>query len=161
MALMLGALMFMLTKTRGYVDPDDSLLGYFMLAGFFLWLLGLAALYARYAPLSGGLGKTGLGMSFVGIVLLAVGHPFSFVTRLDLFVLVILGTLVLILGPLLFGLAAWRTLMFGPDVAQSKILPRRLRAVPLFTGLMGLAWFFNTGETTFLFSGPCSPSGGC
>jgi hypothetical protein len=33
-ALMIGALIFSLTKARGYVDPDDSLLIYFMLVGF-------------------------------------------------------------------------------------------------------------------------------
>lgn len=45
-AVMLDALMFMLTRARGYVDPDDSLLGYFMLTGFALWIVGLAALHA-------------------------------------------------------------------------------------------------------------------
>ena len=104
-ALMLGALMFSRTKARGYVDPDDSMLGFFMFVGFALWLVGLAAPYARYVPSSGRLGKTGLGM---GIVLLAVGHPFSFITGPDLFVLVLLGGLALTIGPLLFGVAALR-----------------------------------------------------
>lgn len=36
LALMLGSLMFSLTKARGYVDPYDSLLGYFIFAGFTL-----------------------------------------------------------------------------------------------------------------------------
>ncbi len=31
---MIGALMFSLTKARGYVDPDDSMLGFFMFVGF-------------------------------------------------------------------------------------------------------------------------------
>lgn len=131
--------MFMLTKARGYVDPGDSMLGFFMFVGFALWLVGLAALYARYAPVSGRLGKTGLGMSVAGIVLLAVGHPFSFITGPDLFVLVLLGGLALTVGPLLFGVAALR----------GEVLPRRWRAVPLFTGLMGVAWILNNGETTF------------
>ena len=36
LALMLGSLMFSLTKARGYVDPYDSLLGYFIFARFTL-----------------------------------------------------------------------------------------------------------------------------
>ena len=50
LALLLTAFMFSLTKARGYVDADDSLLGYFMFAGFTLWLIGVAALYSRYGP---------------------------------------------------------------------------------------------------------------
>src|ERR687894_1340072 len=60
LALLLGALMFSLTKARGYVDPDDSLLGYFIFGGFALWLVGVVALYLRYGPVSGRLGKIGL-----------------------------------------------------------------------------------------------------
>jgi len=135
---MLGALIFSLTKARGYVDPNDSLLLYFMLVGFAAWLLGLAALYVRYAPISGKLGKTGLGMSFVGMVLLTVGHLFtfmSFVIGVDLFLLVILGVFGLMIGALLFGIAAlWRV-----------VLPR-WRALPLVTGLMGAAWFLSSGS---------------
>ena len=52
-ALMLGALAFMLTKTKSYVDPDDSVLGLFMLVGFSSWLAGLVVLYVRYGPVSG------------------------------------------------------------------------------------------------------------
>ena len=148
-ALMLGALMFMLTKTRGYVDPDDSLLGFFMFAGFALWIVGLAALYARYASVSGGLGKVGIGASIAGILLLAVGHPFSFMTGPDLFGLIILGALALAIGPLLFGLASWPKLLYGPTASRIEVLPGHCRFVPLFTGLAGLAWFFNNGETTF------------
>lgn len=133
--MMLGASMFMLTKARDYVDPDDSLLGYFMLVGFSAWLVGVAALYVRYAPFSGRLGKTGLGVSLAGIMLLAVGHQFSFMSGVDLFMLVILGGLALALGPLLFGVAA----------ARMDILPRYWRFLPLFTALAGFCWFF-TGE---------------
>ena len=148
-ALMLGALMFMLTKTRGYVDPDDSMLGLFVFAGFGLWLVGLATLYSRYAPVAGGLGKAGLGISIAGVVLLAVGHPFSFMTGTDLFGLIILGALALAIGPLLLGLACWPTLAYGATARPVEILPRRWRIVPLFTGLAGLAWFGNNDETTF------------
>ncbi len=134
---MLGALMFSLTKARGYVDPDDSLLGLFMLVGFSSWLFGLATLYARYGPVSGALGKTGLGMAVVGLVLLAIGHPFSFMTAIDLFGLIILGSLALMLGPLLFGIAALR----------KEVLPRYWGVLPLFTGLMGFVWFlFGSSE---------------
>ena len=148
-ALMVGALMFMLTKTRGYVDPDDSMLGFFMFVGFGLWLVGLAALYARYAPVAGRLGKIGLGMAIAGIVLLAVGHPVSFMTGPDLFGLIILGALALAIGPLLFGLACLPTLAYGATARAVEVLPNRWRFVPLFTGLAGLAWFGNSGETTF------------
>jgi hypothetical protein len=145
LALLLGAFMFSLTKARGYVDADDSLLGYFMFAGFTLWLIGVAALYSRYGPLSGRLGRTGLGMAVVGVVVLAVGHFFSFMTQLDLFVLVASGALALTLGPLLFGIASLR----------SEAMPRHWRALPLATGLMGFTWLFfgssDTGELTFTF----------
>lgn len=97
---------------------------------------GLAALYARYGPFSGALGKIGLGTAVVGLVLLAVGHPFSFMTEVDLFVLIILGSLALMLGPLLFGIAALR----------KGVLPRYWRALPLFTGLMGFVWLFFTNS---------------
>lgn len=136
LALMLGALMFMLTKARGYVDPDDSLLGYFMLAGFSSWLLGLAALYVRYGPVSGLLGKTGLGTAIVGIALLAVGHRFTFMTEVDLFGLVIPGGFGLMIGALLFGIAALRR----------EVLPRYWRALPLLTGLAGFVWVFFTNS---------------
>jgi len=144
---MLGALIFSLTKARGYVDPDDSLLVYFMVVGFAAWLVGLAALFVRYAPVSGRLGKTGLGMSFVGIAPLAVGHLFSFSPVYyvieDYFVigvvawsLVVLGVFALILGPFLFSIAALRR----------DVLPRRWRFVPLATATVGLTWIAATGS---------------
>jgi hypothetical protein len=142
-ALLLGALIFSLTKVRGTVDPDDSLLGYFMVAGFTLWLVGVAALYSRYGLVSGRLGKTGLGTAVVGVLLLAVAHPLAFMTDVDLFgvdpfMLVALGALALIFGPLLFGIAALRR-----------------EVLPLFTGLMGFTWLFfftnETGQLTFPF----------
>ncbi len=142
---MLGALMFSLTKARGYVDPDDALLGYFIFTGFTLWLVGVVALYSRYGPVSGRLGKIGLGTAVVGVVLLAVGHFFSFMTNVDLFMLVFLGALALMLGPLLFGIAALRR----------EVLPRYWRALPLLTGLLGFSWLFfgtnDTGALTFSF----------
>jgi hypothetical protein len=151
LALMFGALMFSLTKARGYVDPDDSLLLYFMLVGFAAWLVGLAALYVRYASLSGKLGKAGLGMTFAGMVLLTVGHIFTFLfpflyltTGTDLFLLVVVGVLALILGPFLFGIAALRM----------DVLPRRWRFLPLVTALIGIVWIFNSsddGSLTFGF----------
>jgi hypothetical protein len=150
LALLLGALIFSLTKARGAVDPDDSLLGYFMVVGFTLWLVGVTALYLRYGPVSGRLGKTGLGTAVVGVVLLAVAHPLSFMTDTDLFgvdpfMLIILGALALLLGPVLFGIAALRR----------EVLPRNWRVLPLLTGLMGFAWLFfgtnDTGQLTFSF----------
>jgi len=145
LALLLGALMFSLTKARGFVDPDDSLLGYFIFAGFALWLVGVAALYSRYGPVSGRLGRAGLGAAFVGVLLLAAGHSFTFTTQVDLFMLVFLGALALMLGPLLFGIAALRR----------GVLPRYWRVLPLATGLMGFSWLFfgssDTGELTFSF----------
>lgn len=136
LALVLGALMFSLTKARGYVDPDDSLLGVFMAVGFSAWLVGLVALYVRYGPASGPMGKFGLGTAIVGVVLLAVGHPFSFMTETDLFGLIILGGLALTIGPLLFGIDALRT----------GALPGRWGILPLLTGLAGFAWFFFTNS---------------
>ncbi len=142
LALVLGALMFSLTKARGFVDPDDSLLGYFMFTAFTLWLVGVAALYSRYGPVSGQLGKTGLGIAVVGVLLLTVGHPFTFMGEVDLFMMVVLGGFALMLGPFLFGIA----------VLQREVLPRYGRALPLFTGLMGFAWFFFTNSEGNQFS---------
>jgi hypothetical protein len=147
-ALMIGALIFSLTKARGYVDPDDSLLIYFMLVGFAAWIVGIAAFFVRYAPTSGRLGKTGLGISFGGILLVAAGHLLSEAvwnaTGVDLFMLIILGVLALIVGPLLFGVASLRR----------ERLPRRWRFVPLFIGVVGLMWIFSgsdDGSLTFAF----------
>lgn len=156
LALMLGALIFSLTKARGYVDPDDSLLVYFMLVGFAAWLVGLAALFVRYAPLSGGLGKIGLGMSFVGMAAMAVGHLFSFspvyyviegylVIEVAMLSLFALGVLALITGLLLFGIATLRM----------EVLPRHWRFVPFATAMIGLIWITATpsdeGSLTFGF----------
>jgi hypothetical protein len=155
-ALVLGALVFSLTKARGYVDPDDSLLVYFMAVGFAAWLVGLAALFTRYAPPSGRLGKTGLGVSFVGMVAMAVGHLFSFspvyhviegyfVIEVAMFALFALGVLGLMAGLLLFGIAAIGT----------EVLPHRWRFVQLATAMIGLVWITATpsddGSLTFGF----------
>ena len=72
----------------------------------------------------------------MGLTLLAVGHPISFMTEIDLFILIILGGLALTIGPLLFGIAA----------LQREVLPRYWRALPLLTGLTGFAWFFFTNS---------------
>ncbi len=77
---------------------------------------------------------------------MAVGHSFSFMTQLDLFMLVFLGALALMLGSLLFGIAALR---------RRGVLPRYWRVLPLLTGLMGFSWLFfgssDSGELTFSF----------
>ena len=146
-ALMLGALIFSLTKARGYVDPDDSLLVYFMAVGFAAWLVGLGALFARYAPPSGRLGKIGLGVSFVGMAAMAVGHLFSFspvyyviegyfVLEVAMFSLFVLGVLGLMAGLLLFGIATLR----------AEVLPHRWRFVPFATAMIGLVWITVTGS---------------
>jgi len=63
----------------------------------------------------------------------------------DPFMLIILGALALLLGPILFGIAALR----------KEVLPRNWEVLPLLTGLMGFAWlFFSTNDTdqlTFSF----------
>ena len=110
-----------------------------------LWLAGVTALYSRHRPDSGRLGKVGLATAVVGVVLLASSHASSFMTAVDLFVLVIFGALALMLGPLLFGVA----------VLRRGVLPRRWSTLPLATGLMGFCWLFfgssDTGEVTFTF----------
>jgi len=57
-------------------------------------------------------------------------------TEVDLFVLIILGSLALMLGALLFGIAALRR----------EVLPRYWRVLPLLTGLIGFAWIFFTNS---------------
>jgi hypothetical protein len=72
------------------------------------------------------------------VVLLTVGHRFSFMCEVDLFVVVLLGAFALMLGPPLFGIAFLR----------KGVLPRYGRVLPLFTGLMGFVWLFFTGSET-------------
>ena len=136
-ALMLGTLVFLPVKIRHLVDPDDSLLGIFLWVGFTAWLVGLVALYSRYQARAGRLGKIGLITNIVGIVFLAIGHLGSFILQTDLFLFVVVGTLGLIIGALLFGIAALR----------APVLPT-WRSLPLATGLLGLAWIFLTNSET-------------
>ena len=46
-------------------------------------LVGVVSLYVRYAPVSGRLGKIGVGTAVVGVVLLTVGHRFTFMGEID------------------------------------------------------------------------------
>ncbi len=136
-ALMLGALVFLPVKLRHLVDPDDSFLNIYLIAGFTLWLTGVIALNLRYRLRVGHVGKIGLLANILGIGLLAVGHLGEFLFARDLFVFVILGTLTLITGALLFGIATLR----------ADVLPT-WRFLPLVIGLIGLAWVFLTNSET-------------
>lgn len=129
-ALMIAALIFVLTKLRHVVDADDSLLGYFMTIDFALWLAGLAGFYLHYRARAGWLGKGGIIVSILGVASLTAGHFGEFVLHTDFFAFIILGSLALALGPLLFGIA----------VLRRAVLPRQWRYLPLVTGVIGIAW---------------------
>jgi len=131
LALLLGVLIFIGSRFRELVDPTDRFLAVFMLVAFAAWFVGLLALRAQYRPRVGRLGGAGLMLTLVGIGALALGHVPAFLLGLDgpWFVPIVLGTFALVAGVLLFGIAA----------LGGKVLPR-WRALPLVTGLVGLAW---------------------
>ena len=108
-------------------------------------ILGYIALYRFYAPKATGSGRYALRLLCGGGTLLAIGH-ISFMSGLPpwaeaLFALVLLGTFLLLIGLIWFGLVNLR----------QPIL--RWGWLPLFAGLMGAIGFFglNTEQTRAIF----------
>ena len=138
-AFVLGVVIFLLSRFRHLVGMPEAGLWLLIPAGFALWILGLVAFRAHYGPRARGIGRAGLHLTVVGIALLAVGHVGLLLHLVGPhavrhvagagFVPVILGTFLLTVGALVFGL----------DAVRGDVLPR-LRAAPLVTGLVGLAW---------------------
>ncbi len=130
-ALTAGVGIFLASRFRHTVDPDDRMLGALLVVGFAGWLVGAWALRAQYAPASPAEGRAGLVTIVAGITAVAVGHVASFVVVLPgpWFMPIVAGTLVTVVGLLLFGVGALRR----------DVLPR-WRLVPLVAGLVGLGW---------------------
>ncbi len=157
LALMLGSLLFMLNKAEqisrvffqrrlpDLISGDDLLL---VLLGQLLLAIGWLGCLKRFAPASGGLGQGALRLLLGGGIALGVGHvafvlpvpPLSrqVAVALDfpLFLLVIVGTLGVFLGLILFGLDALRSGAMG-----------RWGFLPLVSGLLGFGFIFLGGET--------------
>jgi hypothetical protein len=138
-AFTLGVGIFLVSRFRHLVAMPEAGLWLLIPAGFALWIVGLTAFRARYGPRTRSLGRNGLVLAVLGLVLLAVGHVGLLLHLLGPpairhiggagFVPVLLGTVLLAVGALLFG----------TDALRGDVLPR-LHAVPLVTGLVGLAW---------------------
>jgi hypothetical protein len=144
-ALLVGVLIFIGSRFRHLVDPTDQMLGALMLVAFVAWFLGLLALRGQYRHRSNVLGRLGLVLNLAGIVLLTVGHVAGFLFELagPWFMPIGLGTLLLVIGVLSFGIAALR----------GDVLPR-WRAVPAIAGVVGLLWMvfaFNARENAEAF----------
>jgi hypothetical protein len=145
-AFTLGVVIFLLSRFRHLVGTPEGALWLLIPAGFALWIVGLIAFRARYGPRARGLGRSGLDLAVAGIVLLAVGHVGLLLHLLgpsvirDIagagFVPVLLGTVLLAVGALLFGI----------DALRGDVLPR-LHAAPLVTGLVGLAWMIFANDS--------------
>lgn len=130
-ALLVGVLIFIGSRFRHLVDPTDQMLAALMVVAFVAWFLGLLALRAQYRHRSSRLGRLGLVLGPVAIVLLTVGHVGGFLFELGgpWFIPIVLGTLLLVISVLTFGIAA----LLGD------VLPR-WRAVPAIAGVVGLLW---------------------
>jgi hypothetical protein len=119
-----------------------------ILLGQVALLIGYVAYYQCYAPRVGQPGKIALRLFAGGGILLAIGHV-SFMSALlpsadPMFLLVIIGLLILLIGLIWFGILTIR-----------QPVSRYWRWLPLTTGLMGFIGFFVfSGEqitATFLF----------
>lgn len=148
-AFMLGNLLFLVNKLNemsrlflarsmpDVISGEDRLL---ILIGQVALIIGYVAYFWLYAGHVGRLGKNALRLFCGGGILLAVGHG-SFMPEGDsiigpgLFLLVIIGLAVMLIGLILFGIVNLRQPILG-----------RWPWLPLATGLMGFIGFF-------LFSG--------
>lgn len=130
-ALTAGVCIFLASRFRHIVDPGDRMLSALVVVGFASWLVGVWALRARFAPTATAIGRAGLITIVAGVGAVALGHVASFVVVLPgpWFMPMVAGTLVTVVGLLLFGSSAVR----------GQVLPR-LRLVPLIAGLVGLGW---------------------
>jgi hypothetical protein len=146
----LGVLIFLVSRFRHHLAFPEPALWIVLPTAFGLWIHGLAGFGARYGPRARALGRRGLRLTVVGIVTLTFGHLALLLHLLGPavvphgvrylagagFVPVILGTVVLSIGALLFGL----------DALRGGILPR-LPALPLVTGFVGIAWMLFANDS--------------
>ena len=144
-AFVVGNLLFILNKLNemsrlffGREIPDvisgETVL--LIVIGQVLLIAGFGAQYWVYSKRAGRFGKIALGLYCAGGVLLTLGHIGFMLKSLEwLFVFVIVGLSVMVIGQILFGLANLRKPILG-----------RMQWLPLATGSMGAIGFF-------LFSG--------
>jgi hypothetical protein len=153
-ALVVGSLLFILNKlndmSRVFLNTPipDLITGrdiFLMAAGQVLLVIGFWGCYLVYAKRSNRPGKIGLSLLLGGGILLALGHitftPFAGEDSL-LFLLVILGVLLMVVGLVLFGVVNLR----------SRAL-EFWQALPLVIGLLGFVAFFLFGsdQNPFIF----------
>ena len=162
-AFMLGNLLFMVNKldemsrlflSRPMPDVISGQNPGLILIGQAALIIGYVAYYQSYAPRVGRFGKLALRLFCAGGLLLAVGH-IGFISSLSdvlpssmrpyaesLFVLVVFGVLLLVVGLVWFGVLNLRQ----PVLA-------RWQWLPLATGLIGFIGFFlfGGGEITATF----------
>ena len=148
-AFMLGNLLFLVNKldemSRLFLSRwmPDVISGQDMLLIFIgqvALIIGYVVYFWLYARRVGRFGKNGLRLFCGGGILLAVSHAgfmdaLADVLAVDLFIFVIIGLAVMLIGLILFGIANLRQPILG-----------RWQWLPLATGLVGFVGFF-------LFSG--------
>jgi len=164
-AFMLGSTLFLVNKlnemsrlflSRPMPDVISGQDMFLIIVGQAALIIGYVAYFRQYAPRMGRFGKNALRLLCGGGILLAVGHvsfmsslaeyvpPFIVPYAENLFLLVLIGLLLLIVGLVWFGILNLRQ----PVLAHWQWLP-------LGTGLMGFIGFFLfSGQeitTTFLF----------
>jgi hypothetical protein len=140
-AFVIGNLLFILNKlndmSRLFLGKDvpDLISGetvWLIVIGQVTLMAGFAAQYWVYSKRVGRFGKIALGLYCGGGMLLAIGHiGFMSTPAKWLFVFVVIGLLVMIVGQILFGLANLRKPILG-----------RMQWLPLATGIMGAVGFF-------------------
>jgi hypothetical protein len=140
-AFVVGNLLFILNKLNemsrlffGREIPDvisgETVL--LIVIGQVTLIVGFGAQYWVYSKRAGRFGKIVLGLYCGGGVLLAIGHiGFMPIAGEWLFVFVVIGLLVMVIGQILFGLANLRKPILG-----------RMQWLPLATGIMGAVGFF-------------------
>lgn len=144
-AFMLGSLLFLANKFNemsqhflsrwipDVISGDDIWL---VVVGQVAFIIGYVGFWQLYSERVGRWGKNALRLLCGGGIVLAVGHvAFMNLLPFDLFLLVIIGLMLMIIGLIWFGILNWRQ----PVLAHWQWLP-------LATGLMGFIGFF-------LFSG--------
>jgi hypothetical protein len=139
---MLGSLLFLMNKlnemsrlylSRSMPDVISGQSTLLIFIGQVALILGFVAYFWQYAQRVGRLRKIALRLFCGGGILLAIGHV-SFMQAFDLealFILVIIGVAVMLLGLIPFGIANLRQPVL-----------ERWQWLPLATGLMGFIGFF-------------------